>query len=383
MNPSWTGGKLTTQTLSIIGNTLKISQGNSVNLPTVNPTTITAGAGLSATATNASVQLQNTGVHSVRPGTDITIGGTPNNPIVGLVSNTVGIIAGDGLQGGGAVSLGASTTLSLPDKITTGTYNYPLSLQVDKKGRLESITTSATAPITDITAGDGIIVQSSGLTKTISASVPQGPPGPQGPTGATGPQGPTGATGPQGPIGATGPQGATGPTGPQGPQGPQGTNGTALAGVKRITSTTAQNFSARVAFIDYTIVPHFNKSPTNSYEVRINISFTLNNTTTLYIIPYVSRVNPSSPTSIIEQANVYPFTGDSTAYWTSPVASPSSITTNRGSASFSVYFTGNTNFDNTNTAIAMSLAYPQNAVQPQLLGYDITYQVIPVAGASF
>ena len=66
-----------------------------------------------------------------------------------------------------------------------------------------------------------------------------------GPTGATGPQGSTGATGPAGAPGATGPQGLTGATGATGPAGPQGITGatgpagaTGATGPQGATGTT-------------------------------------------------------------------------------------------------------------------------------------------------
>jgi len=76
-----------------------------------------------------------------------------------------------------------------------------------------------------------------GITGPIGLQGPGGAQGPAGATGATGPQGPAGATGPQGPpglngqngqngpTGPTGLTGATGPTGPQGPAGPTGPQG--------------------------------------------------------------------------------------------------------------------------------------------------------------
>ena len=60
------------------------------------------------------------------------------------------------------------------------------------------------------------------LTITLSASGPQGPPGPQ---GTQGPQGIQGAPGSNGAQGAPGPQGAQGNPGTQGAQGPQGNAG--------------------------------------------------------------------------------------------------------------------------------------------------------------
>lgn len=59
----------------------------------------------------------------------------------------------------------------------------------------------------------------------VSATGPQGVPGPQGPQGPAGPQGNPGEAGSQGPQGATGAQGPVGPQGVPGAMGPQGIPG--------------------------------------------------------------------------------------------------------------------------------------------------------------
>ncbi len=75
----------------------------------------------------------------------------------------------------------------------------------------------------------------------------QGPAGPQGPQGEQGLQGLQGETGPQGPQGEQGPAGPQGPQGPQGeqglqgetgPQGPQGEQGPAGNGISSIAKTS-------------------------------------------------------------------------------------------------------------------------------------------------
>lgn len=62
----------------------------------------------------------------------------------------------------------------------------------------------------------------------ICATIPSGPPGPegpQGPAGLPGPAGPSGVSGPAGPSGVSGPAGPAGMAGVQGPPGPQGIPG--------------------------------------------------------------------------------------------------------------------------------------------------------------
>ncbi len=97
-------------------------------------------------------------------------------PNASLVNSSITITPGSGLSGGGSVSLGSGTTLSLSDTgALAGTYTNPITT-VDEKGRITSI--------------------------------------------SDGPQiyGPTGPQGPQGIVGPTGPQGEVGPTGPEGPK---------------------------------------------------------------------------------------------------------------------------------------------------------------------
>lgn len=69
---------------------------------------------------------------------------------------------------------------------------------------------------------DGVEITVTDQHGTTTATLNDGPEGPQGPAGETGPQGPKGDTGEQGPKGDTG---ATGPQGPQGIQGEQGPKG--------------------------------------------------------------------------------------------------------------------------------------------------------------
>ncbi len=101
-----------------------------------------------------------------------------------------------------------------------------------------------------------------GLTGATGADGPQGlqgVPGPQGPTGVTGPQGApgpigltgaTGADGPQGLQGVTGPQGPMGATGPQGDPGPIGLTGiqgpTGADGAPGATGATGPAGSANI-----------------------------------------------------------------------------------------------------------------------------------------
>ncbi|MBR4135684.1 MAG: hypothetical protein IKU03_04640, partial [Bacteroidales bacterium] len=109
---------------------------------------------------------------------------------------------------------------------------------------------SITGPVTSGLQDTYTINYTDGSTSTfVVTNGATGAQGPQGATGATGPQGPqgpagaTGATGPQGPQGETGATGATGPQGPQGPAGPQGPQGPAGTGVPQTLAISGNQLS--------------------------------------------------------------------------------------------------------------------------------------------
>jgi hypothetical protein len=173
-NPSsWSGGKTAVQTLSLRGSQLTISNGNTVTLPAGgagNGTSVAAGAGIGVSYPTPNVAtITNNGVRSVDGSEFIDICGTVQFPMVKLKKSTIGVNAGAGLAGGGSVSLGGSTTLSLPAVGTAGAYNYPLSITTDTYGRVSAVGVSATPPVMDVIGGTGITV--SGTTsKTITNS---------------------------------------------------------------------------------------------------------------------------------------------------------------------------------------------------------------------
>ena len=63
-----------------------------------------------------------------------------------LTNSSVTVSAGTGLSGGGSVSLGSSTSLSMPAVGTAGTYAYPTSVTTDDRGRVSAIS-AGSAPV--------------------------------------------------------------------------------------------------------------------------------------------------------------------------------------------------------------------------------------------
>lgn len=180
------------------------------------PTTYTAGTGLSLTGS----EFANTGVLSVSAGSGINVGGTAQNPTVGLpsvgVANTyaypqslitdtygrvtsvtsgsapttytagtglsltgsqfanTGILSVSGTSGevNASTSSGA-TTVSLPNVGAANTYAYPASITTDTKGRITTIT-AGTQPLTSLSAGSGISVSGNQITNTGILALTQG-----------------------------------------------------------------------------------------------------------------------------------------------------------------------------------------------------------------
>ncbi len=98
---------------------------------------------------------------------DATISGTvnlPNGVITNsnLVNSSLTVSAGTGLSGGGSVSLGGTTTLSLPNVGTSGTYGGAASIPVlttDAQGRITNVTPTAISGLTTANFGSANISQ--------------------------------------------------------------------------------------------------------------------------------------------------------------------------------------------------------------------------------
>lgn len=188
------------QVLSLNGNVLSISGGNSV---TLSPGTTAPTLSISGT------QLSISGGNTVTLPTGPQGATGPQGP-----PGATGPAGATGPQGPAGAD---AQVLALNGNV--------LSIS---NGNSVTLSSGTTAPTLSI-SGTQLSI-SGGNTVTLPAG-PQGPAGPTGPQGATGAQGPAGAAGPQGAtgaqgaIGATGPQGATGAQGPVGPAGPQGATG--------------------------------------------------------------------------------------------------------------------------------------------------------------
>src|ERR1700690_1753455 len=228
---------------------------------------VSAGPGISITGDpTVDPTVNNTGVIMVVAGTNITLGGTPQEPTInaaggfgathapgtqgapGPRAGATGASGPQGARGPGAGATGPSgptgatgpagatgatgsgaTGASGPNGATGASGATGSAGTVGATGAGASGATGASGPA-GATGATG-----SGVTGATGTQGPTGPgggaSGPTGPSGATGPAGATGAgaTGATGPAGAVGAVGVTGATGHSGATGPTGTTGTAGA----------------------------------------------------------------------------------------------------------------------------------------------------------
>jgi len=209
------------QTLSVAGNTITISNGNSITLSGANgPTGATGATG--PTGANGTQGLQGQAGPMGPQGLQGIQG--PIGP-VGLMGPT-GLTGATGPTGPAGVNgqQGAQGIQGVPG---------PQGIQGIRgpTGQQGSVGTIGVQGITGPTGTQGI----QGTTGPVGATGPTGLDGLPGATGsdgavgATGPTGQTGAAGPAGANGANGSQGLRGLTGLQGPAGPQGSQGSAGA----------------------------------------------------------------------------------------------------------------------------------------------------------
>jgi hypothetical protein len=202
------------QVLSVSGNQLSISGGNTVTLPTG------SGGG------------DNWGTQSVQTAPALSGNGTSLSPLnLAQQSATPGQV----LKWNGTAWVPANDDTSGGGGGPTYTAGSGISIVGNVISNTGDADNSATNEIQNLAISGTNLSISGGNTISLPAG-PAGPPGiqgPQGETGPAGPLGPTGATGPmglQGPAGtpgAVGPTGATGPVGPPGATGPMGLQGPA------------------------------------------------------------------------------------------------------------------------------------------------------------
>ncbi len=93
-------------------------------------------------------------------GSDNTLSNIGN---ASLTNSSVTVTASTGLSGGGAVALGGSTSISMPNVGTANTYAYPSSLTTDAQGRLSSVTAGSAPAALPLSRANG------GLGSDVSA----------------------------------------------------------------------------------------------------------------------------------------------------------------------------------------------------------------------
>ena len=154
---------------TLAGTTTTILHGNASGLPTFTSVTgndLAANITISTTgniSTTGSGTITSAGLLTGSNGLTISSGtiSLPSASIANtvLANSSLTVTAGTGLSGGGSVSLGGTTTLSLPNVGTANTYGSALNIPVlttDVQGRVTAVTNTAISGLTatNLTAGD-------------------------------------------------------------------------------------------------------------------------------------------------------------------------------------------------------------------------------------
>lgn len=152
-----------TNTLTIAaGKTLTVSNsltftgtdGTSFALPTSSDTLV--GRTSNDTLTNKTIDAASNTVSNI---TNSNLSGTAGITNANLANSSLTVTAGTGLNGGGSVSLGGLTTISLPATGTAGTYGSALNIPIittDAQGRVTGVVNTAISGLTasNLAAGD-------------------------------------------------------------------------------------------------------------------------------------------------------------------------------------------------------------------------------------
>ena len=280
--PQGPAGTGVAQTLTIVGDQLTISGGNTITLPSGGGSG-TPGRGIQSITGPVTSGLEDTYTIHYTDGTTSTF------VVTNGAAGAQGLQGPEGPQGPtgatgpeGPQGLPGATGPEGPQGPTGATGpEGPQGLPGAQgpEGPAGVGIQSITGPVTSGLEDTYTIHYTDGTTSTFvvtngaaGAQGLQGPEGPQGPTGATGPEGPqglpgaTGPEGPQGPTGATGPEGPQGPTGATGPEGPQGLpgaqgpEGPAGVGIQSITGPVTSGLEDT-----YTI--HYTDGTTSTFVV--------------------------------------------------------------------------------------------------------------------
>jgi hypothetical protein len=128
--------------------------------------TLTAGAGISVVETDSNFTVSNDGVLQLIAGSNVTISGSNGVFTVSATNGgggTVTSVATSAALTGGPITTSGTLDLATTG-VTSGSYSYPTALSVDACGRITSLSSFSSAPVThndfqakgDILAGTGI-----------------------------------------------------------------------------------------------------------------------------------------------------------------------------------------------------------------------------------
>lgn len=292
-----------TLTYNTATNTLSISNGNSVVLPTISGLTGPTGAignpGVQGTTGNTGAQgaTGNTGPQGIAGNTGVqgqtgdtgAQGVTGNTGLQGATGNTgaQGVTGTTGAQGvtGNTGPQGATGDVGVTGSTGAQGVTGDTGVQgsTGNTGAQGATGNTGTQGVTGSTGAQGA-TGDMGVTGSTGAQGPTGNTGAQGDTGNTGTQGATGNTGAQGATGSTGAQGATGSTGPP------GNNGSDV-------NITSDNFNANGTLTITTDLPASITSTNGAWLVGGNTnpaSNTLGQTTNQPLIFITGNVNRMS-----------------------------------------------------------------------------------------
>jgi hypothetical protein len=164
-------GTMATQNANSVAITGGTIQGVSLTIDSINNTPVgnitpSTGAFTNLTITGNTVIGLTGYLYGNGSGANVTASPTiPVANVTGAVANTVNVIAGTGLSGGGALT--GNVTLNIANTaVTAGSYTYA-SFTVNAQGQLTAAS-SGTAPVTSVSGTAGQIASTGGTTPVLS-----------------------------------------------------------------------------------------------------------------------------------------------------------------------------------------------------------------------